>query len=195
LLSSKVHTQFRLSVACTGVALVLATLACQVDVGGPEPPGPPIEVSPQAAGDLARVWRDALETAATTGEVIVLLDEAQVTSYLAQRLEAEDSPVLHQPQVYLRQGHIQIYGTTRRDPFQARVLVTITPSVSPEGDLSLEIESADFGPLPAPRALKAGVSAILTEAFTGTLGSLATGIRIKSLAIVDGQLAIVGELR
>jgi len=43
--------------------------------------------------------------------------------------------------------------------------------------------------------LKDSISAILTEAFTGTLGSLATGIRVTSLAVADGQMAIVGELR
>jgi hypothetical protein len=36
---------------------------------------------------------------------------------------------------------------------------------------------------------------LLTEAFTGTLGSMATGIRITSLAIADGQVAIVGSPR
>ena len=60
---------------------------------------------------------------------------------------------------------------------------------------SFELTTAEVGPIPAPGALKDSVSAILTEAFTGTLGSLATGIRVTSLAITNGEMAIVGELR
>jgi hypothetical protein len=73
--------------------------------------------------------------------------------------------------------------------------LAITPLVDPDGNITLELTTAEFGPIPAPKALKETISAVLTEAFTGSFGSLATGIRVTTLAINDGQLAIVGELR
>jgi len=75
------------------------------------------------------------------------------------------------------------------------VLICITPAVSAEGELSFDLTQAKFGPIPAPSALKDSVSAILTEAFTGTIGSLATGIKISTIAISDGEMGIVGEVR
>jgi hypothetical protein len=177
------------------VTLVLAVLACQIDVGGPEPPGLPIPTQAAATDELTNTWQTALASAASSGQVLVLINEIQLTSFLAHRMEAKENPALIDPQVYLRQDSIQIYGITERGPFKASVLLAITPSVDSEGSISFELTTAEVGPIPAPGALKDSVSSILTEAFTGTLGSLATGIRVTSLAVTDGEMAIVGELR
>lgn len=126
---------------------------------------------------------------------MVILDETQLTTFLAHRLEAHEAPILLQPQVYLRQNAIQVFGTTERGFLKANVLLAITPLVDSDGNIVLELTTAEFGPVPAPKALKETVSAVLTEAFTGSFGSLATGIRVTTLAIHDGTMAIVGELR
>ncbi len=172
--------------------MFLATIACQIHLGGPNAPGEPIST---ATNDLSEVWEAAISAALTTGKVMVILDEVQLTTFIAQRLEEDETPVLHQPQVYLRQNAIQVFGTTERDFIKANVLLAITPLVDPDGNITLELTTAEFGPIPAPKALKETISAVLTEAFTGSFGSLATGIRVTTLAINDGQLAIVGELR
>jgi hypothetical protein len=170
-------------------------MACTVDVGGPPSPGLPIPASTQAAGDLAQTWSSALATAAKTGQVAVILNESQVSSFVAARFGAQDEPALQEPQVYLRQGQLQIYGVAQEGPLRAHFLVTVVPVVKQDGGITFDVASADFGPLPAPQALRDSLSAVLTEAFTGTIGSFATGIRIRSLAIADGEMAIVGELR
>ena len=90
---------------------------------------------------------------------------------------------------------MQIFGIFDQGPFLANALLIVMPSIDAEGQISFELTQADIGPLPIPGALKDTISAILTEAFTGTIGSLATGIRITSIAIADGEMAIVGELR
>jgi hypothetical protein len=195
LLGSNDHTHHRFSIALAVAALMLAIIACQIDVGGPEPPGQPIPTHVDAASELSRSWQAALSSAAKTGQVIVLLDEMQLTSFLAHRLEENEHPALLDPQVYLRQNAIQVYGITESGPFKASVLVVIEPFVNPDGSIELELTTAEIGPIPAPVALKDTISAILTEAFTGSIGSLATGIRVSSLAIADGEMAIVGELR
>lgn len=195
LLYSKIHTQRRVCVAGVIVTLIFSVLACQIDVGGADPPGQPIPTQSEAASDLIETWKSAITSAAITGQVLVLLDEVQMTSFLAYRLEASENPVLHEPQVYLRQNSIQIYGISDHGLFRARVLLAVTPHVDPEGTISFELTTAEFGPIPAPGALKDTLSVILTEAFTGTIGTLATGIKVTSLTIDDGQMAIVGELR
>jgi len=174
--------------------LFLATLACQIDVGGPESPYPLITADDQVAGDVTNLWQSALESALDSGDVMLVLDENQLNTFVAKRLAAEDSLLL-EPQVFLRQNAIQVYGYVIRGIIRANIHLSISPILDQEGRISFELTSASVGPMPVPEAVTNTISAILTEAFTGTLGSLATGIRISSLVINDGQLAIVGELR
>lgn len=192
---SKLLNHFRWPTVPAVICLALALLACQVSVGGPEPPGEPIPVSTQAAEQLGEAWQAALAGATTSGTVVVLLDETQLTSFLSLKLEAQEAPLLHDPQVFLRDGTIQIFGTNEQGPLEATVLVRVAPRLNPDGTILFEIVSADFGPLPAPDALRQGVSGLLSEALTTPLGSLAAGVRLTSVAVADGQIAIVGEVR
>jgi hypothetical protein len=193
--SLKKLTSSRHTIAIAALFVLLSILACQVDLGGPNPPGEPIATQAEAARTLTHMWQTAVIDAATTGRVFVLLNEMQLTSLLAQRMQASENPAMIDPQVFLRRNAIQIYGITERGPFKASLLFGVTPVIDVEGELSLDLTTAEFGPIPAPSAVKETVSAILTEAFTGTIGSLATGIRLTTIAISDGEMAIVGELR
>jgi hypothetical protein len=114
---------------------------------------------------------------------------------LSERFESDEEPILRHPQVFLREGEIRIYGTASAGVFEAGALLSIQPIISSNGDVEFDITTAEFGPVPAPAALTLVLSELLTEAFTGTLGSMATGIRITSFAIADGQIAIVGSPR
>ena len=183
------------AVGALAISLSLALLACQIDVGGPAAPGEPIAASDQSASEVAQIWQGALTAALRTGQLTVLFDEQQLTSYFAARAGAREESFLQEPQVYLRDGLIQIHGVTRQGALQASVLITVAPRLDPEGGLTFELTSADFGPLPVPDAVRASISTILTEALTTPLGSLAPGVRITSVAIADGQMALVGELR
>jgi len=183
-----------LALASILVSLFLATLACQIDVGGPEPPFPPIAADDQAANEVTNLWQTALESALDSGEVMLILEESQLNAFVTKRLAAEDS-LLQEPQVFLRQNAIQVYGYIIQGFFRANIHLSISPILDQEGRITFELTLASVGPIPVPEAVKNTISAILTEAFTGTLGSLATGIRVSSLVINDGQLAIVGELR
>ncbi len=136
-----------------------------------------------------------MEAAIETGQVSVIINETQVTAFLAERLAEREQPLIRNPQAYLRDNQIQIFGVAERGILKANVLVTVTPEITDDGDVSFELSEASVGPVPAPSALKSTISAILTEAFTGSIGSLATGIRVSSLAIADGQMTIAGELR
>jgi len=182
-------------VALTALALGFSTLACQLDIGGPEPPGPPIPTEDSAADDLTRTWQQALTSTVNQGQIMVMLTETQLTSFVASRMDPDEQSLLLEPQVYLRNNTIQVYGKTERGPVRAAILMVISPEITDDGDIRFELTDAEIGPIPAPDALRTTVSSLLTEAFTGTFGSLATGIRVTSIAIGNGEMAIVGELR
>ena len=177
------------------VAVLAASLACQIDIGGPAQPGPPIPASTEIAGQVALSWKSAVDTAGPGGEVSVTLDESQITSFLASRLTRAEQPLIREAQAYLRDGLIQIFGVTQQGPLTASVLFAVSPSVTPEGEINIEVLSIDLGPLPAPQALKDSLSAILTEAFSGTLGPLATGLRVTAINVAEGHITITGKLR
>ena len=175
--------------------MVLATIACQLQLGGPSAPEVPALAPAESAQDLEQAWDSALEAAEQSGEVQFTVNETQLNAFLGRRLEAGAAPFLMQPEVYLRQGQIQIYGVTTQAGVEARVHLAIAPILDSDGRLRFEIASAEFGPLPAPDALKEAISKVLSEAMTGTLASFATGVQVTSIAISDGEMAIVGKLR
>jgi len=192
---SRSLAQKDLLIACAALAFGVSTLACTLNVGGPKPPAEPIPTSEAAAQEILEAWESAAGASGSTGEVRLIITESQLTSLVASRLAENPDAVLKDPQVYLRQGQIQVHGTVQQGPLQGSVLLSITPYVRSNGTLGFDLTSADLGPLPAPEAVKESLSALITEAFAGPVGTLATGLRVTSIAIDAGELALVGELR
>jgi hypothetical protein len=185
------------------LSLVLTSLACVIFVGGPDYSNlPPIPVSAEAAESIKEEVRRAVEAAADTGVITVNLTEPQITSYLAARLQTDPSlqqsdkkPLITDPQVYLRDGQMQIYGKTQQGIFTANIAVIMDMGVDANGQPQIDIASADFGPFPAPKGLKDAITAMVKEAYTGSLGPVATGLRIESISIANGVMTVTGRIR
>lgn len=177
------------------LTLAAASLACQIDLGGPPPPAQPVTPAADPGAGLDQVWQSAVEGAAGSGEVVIILDESQLTGYINEYLAKQPDPIFSEPQVMLRDGRLRLQGSLQQGVLKAGLLVTIVPEVDPQGGIAFRIESAELGPAPAPDAVKESISAVLTEVLSGPLGSLATGVRVTSLVVDEGQIAIVGELR
>jgi len=185
------------------LSLVITSLACTIFVGGPDYSNlPPIPVSAEAAESIKEELRRAFEAGAQTGVVTINITEPQITSYLAARLQTDPSlqqsdkkPLMTDPQVYLRDGQMQIYGKTQQGIFTANIAIIVTMGVDANGQPLIEITSADFGPFPAPEGLKDAITAMVKEAYTGSLGPVATGLRIETISIANGVMTITGRVR
>lgn len=185
------------------LTLVLTSLACMINVGGPDYSSlPTIPVSAEAAASIQDEIRRAAEAAAQTGVMTVNLTEPQITSYLASRLQTDPSlqqsdrkPLITDPQVYLRDGQMQIYGKTQQGIFSANIGILVNMGVDANGQPQIDVASADFGPFPAPEGLKDAITAMVREAYTGSLGPVATGLRIESIAISNGVMTVTGRIR
>ena len=183
--------------------LVLTSLACTVFVGGPDYSSlPPIPVSAEAAASIQDEIRRAAEAAAQTGVITVNLTEPQITSYLAARLQTDPSlqqsdkkPLITDPQVYLRDNQMQIYGKTQQGIFTANIGIIVSMGVDPNGQPQIDVVSADFGPFPAPKGLKDAITAMVREAYTGSLGPVATGLRIEAISTANGVMTVTGRIR
>ena len=182
--------------------LILSSLACTVFVGGPDFSNRPvIQPSNDAVESLKNEIKQAFEAGASTGEVTIRISETQITSVLALRLQSDPNlqqdqkPLITDPQVYLRDGQMQIFGKTQQGMFAANIGIIVSVGVDENGKPKIEIVSADFGPLPAPEGLNSAISAMIDEAYTGSVGPVATGLRIQSISIVNGVMTITGRIR
>ena len=180
----------------TGLSVLLMTvLACTINVGGPAYPNQHIPVSTEAAAELQSAVQTAVAAGVQSGQVTLVVTEPEITSYLAVQLETQAQPLFSDPQVTLRNGQIQIYGTATQGYFQATIQFVVTAGVDPQGQVLIDISTADFGPMPVPAGLKDTVTAAIQEAYTGAVGPAATGFRLESITIANGTMTIVGRTK
>jgi hypothetical protein len=177
------------------LVLILGTLACMINLGGPAYPTPSIPVSTEAVESLEQTIHQAIAAGADTGTLTLAITETQLTSYLALKLQLQSSPIITFPQVYLRDGQIRIYGTATQGYFQVTASIILTAGIDSAGQLQIELSSADFGPMPVPQEVNDALSTVIKEAFTGSLGPVATGLRLDSVTIADGIMVIVGRTK
>lgn len=184
------------------LSLILASLACNVFVGGPDYSTlPTVPVSTEAVQSIQDEIQRAFEEGAQTGTITLNITEPQLTSFIAARLQSDpqlqqdNQPLITDPQVYLRDGQIQIYGKSKQGMFTANIGVIVSVGVDANGEPVIEIVSADFGPLPAPEGIKDTITAMVKEAYMGSLGPVATGLRIETIAIANGIMTITGRIR
>lgn len=177
-------------------ALALSTLACAMSLGGPTYPDTPTPAS--ATEDPAAIEKNfqaAATAAASNGELTLKVTESQLTYIVAKKINEDPDPVLTQPQVYLRDGQIQIYGKIVRNNIEANVRIVITATVNDTGRPTITVVSTDFGPFPAPPNMNEAISQMVEEAFTGSFGPAATGFRLKTISIADGVMTISGRIK
>jgi hypothetical protein len=181
------------SVSLALLCLTAPILACSVYLGGPGAPGPAITPA-GTAKDIEKAWKDAVSVSGD-GSVVVIFEEPQLTAYLQEKLEANPNNSLHSAQVFLRDGRVKVYGMLESGSFSASVLVSLRPEITPQGGLNLVVEQAQLGPLDLPGEILGAVSSMLTGAFTGQVGTLATGFMIQEILVGDGKIAMRGVLR
>jgi len=179
----------------TLTALLLASLACSIFVGGPEYPEGAIPVSAEAVQSLQSQIEAAVLAGAQTGAITLQITQEQITSYLAFKMASQQNPAFRDPQVYLWDSQMKIYGKVERGYLNANVLVALDVGVDEQGQPKIEIASADFGPFPAPNGLKQSITAAITEAYTGSLGPVATGFRLESIEIANGLMTVTGRIK
>ncbi len=177
------------------LTLILTSLACTVFVGGPAYPETTIPYSPEAVQSLQQQIQEAMVTGAETGVVTLQINESQLTSYLILKLQQNGKPPFDEPQVLLRNGEIQVFGKIQRGMFTANMEIVLTATVDENGKQKIDITSADFGPFPAPEGLNNAISSLIDEAFTGTLGPVATGFRLDTITIADGLMTVTGHIK
>lgn len=173
------------------LALALASLACtQVAVGGPTPEYPPIPVSTETVGGLVDKFSSL---GAATGEVTVSITEAELTSLVAQKNAENPDSVFSNPQIYLRDGKIKAYMLVTTEQFNANALIIMTATVQND-QMAIGIESANFGPVPAPSGILDSLTSTVNDNLLSLVNKLPAGVKIKNIVIADGTLTLTAFL-
>jgi len=159
------------------ITLAVSSLACSINVGGPDYPDQTVPASSTDAQTLRDMIQQAMLTGAETGIITLQITESQLTGFMAEKLSQQANPPFTDPQILLRNGQMQMYGKITRGWFTANMLITMNVTIDEvTGQPKIQIASADFGPFPAPEGINNAISAIIEEAFTGSFGPVAVGI-------------------
>lgn len=177
------------------IFVVLTMLACTIFIGGPDYPETRIPVSTEAAGEIQSAMQTAIAEGESTGQMTLVITETQLTSYLTYKLQKKTDPFIADPQVTLRDGQIQVYGTAEQGYFKATASIVLSAGIDENGDIKIELVSADFGPLPVPQALLNTIAATMQETFTGAIGPAAIGFRLETITIADGTMTVTGRTK
>lgn len=177
------------------LTLALASLACTLFIGGPDYPSEVVPVSTEAAQSMQDQIKQMVEAGAQGGPITLQISETQLTSYLTYKLAAQTNPLMTEPKVFLRDGQMQVFGKVQRGIFSANVAILLGVGVDETGAPRLEVLSADFGPFDAPQGVNDAISKLVSEAYTGSLGPIATGFRLESITIAAGVMTLVGRIK
>lgn len=182
----------KIAIFCACGAIFGALLACggglngPLEVGGPTPEYSPVPASTESVGSLSDKL-NALGNA--SGEVQVTITEAELTSVFQQQLAAQPDSPFSNPQVYLRDGKIKLYATVTTNNLTGNALIIMNPVIV-DNKLQVKIESADFGPVPAPQNVLDSLASTINDQLLSMVSGLPTGVGLKSIAIADGTLTL-----
>ena len=166
--------------------------ACQIFTGGPTPPEEKIPVSETEAQTVLNTW-ESIFSSDQSGLVSITLTEAQVTSAIDRYFSTQETPFMTEPQVYLRDGKIDLYGKISQGLLSANVRLTLSATIDDKGKPELTIIDADFGPLPMPDSLLNAASKLIDESVTGMIGPMITKFKAETIDINNGLLIISGR--
>lgn len=177
------------------LALLLASLACNLGLSGVATPAPTIPVSTEAAGSLEDALQGAYEEAQESGNLDLVLNEEQLTSMVALELQKQAEQSLRDPQVYLRGGQIQLHGTVEYQNIGLPAQIILTVRVDSQGRADFTVVSASVGPFPVPDNLISSLETNLDQGFSEQMEILAPNTRIENITVEDGYMRITGHVR
>jgi hypothetical protein len=178
-------------------ALWAASLACTLPGRSAKPPAgyAPIPVTTQAAGELRKDLEVAASEIATSGSTTLVIDEAQLTSLLAIELQSQDQLNILAPQVYLRDGQVQLFGNLQEGKVTAPLKIFLTISGDGQGQPQFQVVEAMAGPLPIPKDLLDQFTTQFDQVLAGRLNPNDNPLFIDRIAIADGKMTITAHTR
>jgi uncharacterized protein YpmS len=175
--------------------LVTASLACYFTGLRQEATPVPVPVTTQAVETLEKNAQDAAQAYQDSGEITMEVTEEQLTSLVAFELQKQQDPVLQNPQVYLRDGQVQLRGDVKQGGITAPLEMNMTVTADADGGPQYDVVSAKVGPFPLPQSILDQMTSQIDAVFASQFGAEAENIYIEQITIADGKMNIQGRPR
>jgi uncharacterized protein YpmS len=173
-------------------ALLLSSLACRLAPKAPQMPGDPIPVSTEAVASLEEKVQ-AVGQAASGETVELSFTEEEVTSFIALKLSSQFEEMITDPQAFLRDGKIQIYGDVKSGELVLPVVIMLEPKIDASGQARMELVSVDMGSIGVPDSLLTRIQDETSPLATELLTYSGENFNIESITVSDGVLKISGR--
>jgi len=182
-------------IVLAALALVLAALACNFPGQEIQSQATPIPVTTEAVEELEHQLATAAVTAAQGGPVTVSITEQQLTSLIALELQKQPDTPIHDVQVLLRDGLVQVLGKIQQSGLSLDLVMKLDVQVDNQGDIQYRIVSANLGPVPLPQNTLDQLTQQLDASFGDRLREQTANMYVENVTIADGSMVITGRKR
>jgi hypothetical protein len=158
--------------------------------GAPERPGSPIVPSDSVGAEAKTEFEKALPQPGSLNTAT--LNEQQVTSWLAMEMKNSADLPLHDVQVYLQNGQVQVWGMVEGNNNSTSALVTAKIKLDTNGTPILEIDSLQIGRQVVPAILLSQADTWLNELLVENINKQVPGLKIMNINISSGLITISG---
>jgi uncharacterized protein YpmS len=176
---------------------MLSSLACnllnRISDSSIEPT--PITVTNESANNLRKDLSTAVERLKDGEKVTLVIDEAELTSLVAVELSKQSDPILYEPQIYLREGGVQIIGKVLQGGFMVPAQLDLILTINSAGQPQINIKSAKIGPLELPDSMLVELTSQVDSALMHNVRPRIKDIFVESILIADGLMTITGRSR
>ncbi len=148
------------------------------------PSTPPPLPTPTNLPSAQEALQEAATQLQTTGQVTLRLHESQATAWVQQALAQQRANEVQEVAVFFRNGRIEIYATVSSALGPLPVELVVTPQVTADGGLAVQVEKATLGGVAMPQSLLNDYLGQLDLA----LNRWSQTYRIETITIADGWL-------
>ncbi len=129
------------------------------------------------------------------GQILLVVDEEQLTALIAREIENQDNPPLQEPRIALKDGYMILTGKTQQGLLQADVELVMSISAGSLGGVDAELVSARVGSFSLPDRLLDELSMQMKSVFESKISPEIENVYIDTITIHDGEMIILGHAR
>lgn len=171
--------------------LVLAALACNLPSRQNTAAPTAVPFSEEEAQAFEDNLQATLSSQAPGSEVTITIEEAQLSSYLANRLASDPDQVVRNPRVRLTNGRMEVDVEVNQGVTLIAKAV-IVPSVDSSGQPRMQVESINLGSLPVPESLISQMQKMVDGMLVSYLDSTGNSFTITKIEITEGKMVVSG---
>ena len=158
--------------------------------GAPERPGAEIIPSDETALEVKITFENSMPAPGSLSSIS--LTERELTSWLAMEMEENPDLPLHDIQVYMRDGKIQVWGMVTGSENSTSALMVGNLMIDSNKKPSIELESMQIGPQVIPAPLITQMESWLNQMMLENVEKQAPGLELMNVNISSGMVTISG---